>query len=74
MQASAKSAPPDLLVRQHLREVIPMRVRLTLGLLLVAVFGVLPARPQVPRGSPLLVLTNANVIDGVSESRFGGPP
>jgi len=44
-----------------------MRVRLTLGLLLVAVFGVLPARPQVPRGSQLLVLTNANVIDGVSE-------
>jgi len=40
---------------------------LTLGLLLVAVFGVLPARPQVPRGSQLLVLTNANVIDGVSE-------
>jgi len=37
-----------------------MRVRLTLGLLLVAVYGVLPAWPQAPAGSQLLVLTNAN--------------
>ena len=44
-----------------------MRVRLTLGLLLVALYGVLPASPQAPAGSQLLVLTNANVIDGVSE-------
>lgn len=44
-----------------------MRVRSTLGLLLVAVFGVMPAWPQAPAGSQLLVLTNANVIDGVSE-------
>jgi imidazolonepropionase-like amidohydrolase len=45
-----------------------MKVRLTLGLLLVAVCGVLPAWPQAPAGSQLLVLTNANVIDGVSEN------
>ena len=44
-----------------------MRIRLTLGLLLVAMFGVLPVWPQAPAGSQLLVLTNANVIDGVSE-------
>ena len=44
-----------------------MKVRLTLGLLLVAVYGVLPASPQAPAGSQLLVLTNVNVIDGVSE-------
>ena len=44
-----------------------MRVRSTLGLLLVTVFGVMPAWPQAPAGSQLLVLTNANVIDGVSE-------
>jgi hypothetical protein len=42
---------------------IPMRVRSTFGLLLVTVFGVMPARPQAPAGSQLLVLTNANVID-----------
>src|SRR5262249_41301421 len=53
-------------VRQ-LREVILMKLRLTFGLLLVAVCGVLPAWPQAPTGSQLLVLTNANVIDGVSE-------
>jgi imidazolonepropionase-like amidohydrolase len=44
-----------------------MRVRVTLGLLLVALYGVQPAWPQAPAGSQLLVLTNANVIDGVSE-------
>lgn len=44
-----------------------MRVRSTFGLLLVTVFGVMPAWPQAPAGSQLLVLTNANVIDGVSE-------
>ena len=44
-----------------------MRIRLTLGLVLVTVYAVLPAWPQVPAGSQLLVLTNANVIDGVSE-------
>ena len=44
-----------------------MRIRLTLWLLLVTVYGVLPAWPQAPAGSQLLVLTNANVIDGVSE-------
>lgn len=49
-----------------------MRVRLTLGLLLVAVYGVLPAWPQAPAGSQLLVLTNANVIDGVSEKPIRG--
>ena len=49
-----------------------MRVRLTLGLLLVAVYGVLPAWPQAPAGSQLLVLTNANVLDGVSEKPIRG--
>lgn len=48
-------------------EVIRMRVSLTFGLLLVALYGVLPASPQSPAGSQVLVLTNANVIDGVSE-------
>jgi imidazolonepropionase-like amidohydrolase len=44
-----------------------MKIGLTLGLLLVAVFGVVPASRQAPAGSQLLVFTNANVIDGVSE-------
>jgi imidazolonepropionase-like amidohydrolase len=44
-----------------------MRVTLTLALLLIAFYGVLPAWPQASAGSQVLVFTNANVIDGVSE-------
>ena len=44
-----------------------MKVTLILGLLLLLVFGVVPSSRQAPVGPQLLVFTNANVIDGVSE-------